>query len=400
MYPRKLFITFFFLLPGFVLLEANVLITISGFVRDSNGRGIELAYVKDSLTKQTVTTDEDGYYSITLPARDTVVLYYHCLSYQPAIRFIPVGLSNMMVNVTLSISSRTLNEVVVQGQQRQTDSFDKLSLSNIRLQPDPSGGSIESMLATLPGVSSHQELSTQYSVRGGSYDENLVYVNGIEIYRPLLIRAGQQEGLSFINPEMVREVRFSAGGYDVRYGDKMSSVLDIDYKKPVRSEATISAGLLGGSLYLGQASRDGRFTQLHGLRYKTNNYLLGTLETKGEYRPSFLDYQTYLTWKPTPSDEWSLLGNYSSNRFQFVPETRQTEFGTYRQKYSLTVYFDGQEKDLFETFFGALTYKKTWQKQLETSLQVSFFRTDEEENYDITGQYWLSETPIQSNRED
>jgi hypothetical protein len=158
MCPRKLFITFFFLLPGFILLEANEWITISGFVRDSNGRGIELAYVKDSLTKQTVTTDEDGYYSMTLPARDTVLLFYHCLSYQPAIRLIPVELSNMMVNVTLSISSRTLNEVIIKGQQRQTDSFDKLSLSNIRLQPDPSGGSIESMLATLP-ASAHTKSS-------------------------------------------------------------------------------------------------------------------------------------------------------------------------------------------------------------------------------------------------
>ena len=302
-------------------VSAQEMITVSGFVMDTRNHALELVNISDLKATRTTSTDESGFYSIQLPKTDTIILRYACLSYQTATRIIPAEMKNMRVNVTLGPSSKVLNEVIVKGQRRQTNTLETLDASKIRLLPDASGGSIEALLVTFAGVSSNNELSSQYSVRGGNYDENLVYVNGIEVYRPLLIRAGQQEGLSFVNPEMVKEVRFSAGGFDARYGDKMSSVLDIQYKKPKQLEAVASMSLLGANLYLGQASKDGRFTQIHGLRYKTNAYLLGTLDTKGEYNPSFLDYQTYLTYKLKPSLELSFLGNFSQTATSLNPVT-------------------------------------------------------------------------------
>ncbi|MDD4921677.1 MAG: TonB-dependent receptor plug domain-containing protein [Bacteroidales bacterium] len=299
-----------------------------------------------------------------------------------------------IINDRLSSSVKTLNEVIITGKQRQTNTMDSLDISKIRLLSDASGGNLEALLVTFAGVNSNNELSSQYSVRGGNYDENLVYVNGTEVYRPLLIRAGQQEGLSFVNPEMVKNVKFSAGGFEARFGDKMSSVLDIQYKKPEKPEIIASISLLGANVYAGTTSKNGKFTQIHGLRYKTNAYLLGTLDTKGEYHPSFLDYQTQLTYRPSPSIEWSFLGNFSKNSYQFKPRDRETDFGTYMKRFHFKVYFDGQERDLFQTAFAALTLDKMLKNKLKLSLQTAFFQTAEEENYDITGQYWLRERPI------
>jgi len=279
----------------------------------------------------------------------------------------------------------------VMGQRRQTSTLDMLDPGKFRVMPSTTGG-IESLLITFAGVSSNNELSSQYNVRGGNFDENAVYVNGIEVYRPLLIRAGQQEGLSFINPDMVENVSFSAGGYDARYGDKMSSVLDIQYKKPTAFEASASLSLLGGSAYIGTASK--KFTQMHGLRYKTSAYLLGTLDTKAEYSPSFFDYQTYLTYQLKPKLELTFLGNFSQNSYQFIPQTRETSFGTYSSPRKLTIYFGGQEKDLFRTSFGALTLNYKPITGMKLSLLASSFYTNESETYDIQGEYVLSEVKL------
>lgn len=199
-------------------------------------------------------------------------------------------------------------------------------------------------MATQAGVSTHNELSSQYNVRGGSFDENSVYINGVEVYRPMLISSGQQEGLSVINSDMVESINFSAGGFDAKYGDKMSSVLDITYKKPKKFEASVSASLLGAGLYVGYAKKN--FSMTHGVRYKTNQYMLGSLETKGEYSPRFLDYQTYISW--SPNKRWSLdfIGNISQNQYDFLPTNRQTNFGTMQDVKSFRVYFDGKEEDL------------------------------------------------------
>lgn len=381
-------------------VQAIETVTVSGYVYDTYNRAIEWAKVEEVAGKGSATTDETGFYSLTVTTGDTLVLRYSCMTFQPTMRIIPIDRTTLRVNVSLGFSAKELKEVMVKGLQRRTSGMETMDASRIRLLPDAGGGSIEALLVTFAGVSSNNEMSTQYSVRGGNFDENLVYVNGTEIYRPLLIRSGQQEGLSFINPEMVREVNFSSGGFSAQYGDKMSSVLDISYKTPDSLEAVGSVSLLGANVYVGHALDKGRFTQLHGFRYKKNDYLLGALQTNGEYRPSFVDYQTFLNWKVTPTTTVSFLGNISGNTYRFVPETRQTEFGTYNDKYTFNVYFDGQEKDRFETLFGSLGIDQNIGKNLKINLQTSLFNTVEDENYDITGQYWLSSTPIQNNKAD
>ena len=233
-------------------------------------------------------------------------------------------------------------------------------------------------------------------MRGGSFDENFVYINNVEVYRPFLVRSGQQEGLSIINPDMVESVGFSTGGFEAKYGDKMSSALDIKYKRPKQTEGSISASMLGASGYFGLATK--KLTWTNGLRYKTNRYLLGSLETKGEYNPNYLDYQTYLSWKPNNKWQVDFIGNISENHYNFEPEDRETNFGTMENVKSFRVYFDGQEKDLFRTFFGSLGithYLKN--NKTSISLLASAFSTKEQEKYDIQGQYWLTQTETSEN---
>ena len=401
MHIRYLLFFLAFMVSGWLpAIARDNTIKLTGFVMDSNKRAIELVNVFEQNTQQGTASDQSGYYELELPWQDTLILYYSCLSYQAAVRIVPVEVNQLVLNVTMTTSSKTLDEAVVTGQQRRTGSLEKVDISDIRLLPDPTGGSIEALLVTFAGVSSNNELSSQYSVRGGNYDENLVYVNGMEVYRPLLIRSGQQEGLSFVNPQMTDEVKFSAGGFEAMYGDKMASVLDIRYKKPEEFEGSAALSLLGANVFLGQASKNGKFRQIHGMRYKTNAYLLGTLDTEAEYRPSFLDYQTYMTYSLAPKWELSFLGNFSQNNYHFVPETRKTKYGVFNNQYEFYVYFEGKEKDLFRTAFGALSLEHKAHRNLSLSLSTSLFRTDEEENYDITGEYYLSDTPIKNNQAD
>lgn len=232
-------------------------------------------------------------------------------------------------------------------------------MKNIRNTPSTTGNAVEELVQQQAGVSTHNELSSQYNVRGGSFDENSVYINGTEVYRPLLIRSGQQEGLSVINSDMVEKIGFSSGGFEAKYGDKMASALDIQYRKPTRLEGNIQASLLGGSIFVGYGNK--KFSMSHGVRYKTNRYLLGSLETKGEYKPNFLDYQTYITWSPNKRWDLEVIGNISENHYNFSPSDRETSFGTMEDVKSFKVYFDGQEKDIFRTLFGsaAITYHPT-----------------------------------------
>jgi len=374
-------------------MSAQSKVRVFGYVIDTNSRGIELANVYVQNTTIGATTNSNGYYELTLNVKDSVTLVYSMLGYQSIKHTIHPHKQVMQISVQLLSLSKQINEVSVMGQRRQTSTLDMLDPGKFRVMPSTTGG-IESLLITFAGVSSNNELSSQYNVRGGNFDENAVYVNGIEVYRPLLIRAGQQEGLSFINPDMVENVSFSAGGYDARYGDKMSSVLDIQYKKPKEFEASASLSLLGASAYVGTANK--KFTQMHGLRYKTSAYLLGTLDTKAEYNPSFFDYQTYLTYQLKPKLELTFLGNFSQNSYQFIPQTRETTFGTYSSPRKLTIYFGGQEKDLFRTSFGALTLNYKPITGMKLSLLASSFYTNESETYDIQGEYVLSEVKLDS----
>lgn len=371
-----------------VSLSAQTKVRVYGYVIDEKNRGVELANVHFENTTVGISTNQNGYYELISEIKDSATLVYSMLGYKTIKHTIYPHQKILQISVVLSALSKEIGEVSVVGQRRQTSTLDALDATKYRLMPNAAGG-IESLLITFSGVSSSNELSSQYNVRGGNFDENIVYVNGIEVYRPLLVRAGQQEGLSFINPDMVQNVSFSAGGFDAKYGDKMSSVLDIQYKKPTQFEASASAGLLGASAYVGTASK--RFTQMHGFRYKTSAYLLGTLDTKAEYKPAFFDYQTYLTYQLKPKWELTFLGNFSQNSYQFIPQTRETSFGTYTTARSLTVFFEGQEVDLFRTSFGALTLNYKPIKGMKLSLLTSSFYTNENETYDILGEYILSE---------
>lgn len=376
----------------FILVSVSALgqgrIKITGNVRDGDGNPLELVLVQVKNTLNGAMTDDKGAYSLTIAPGDSVTLIFSCLGYNKAERIIPKADRDMRVNVQMNYTALQLGEVAVTAMRKQTTTLETIDVDKIRLLPDPAGGSIESLVVTFAGVTSNNELSSQYSVRGGSYDENIVYVNGLEVFRPLLIRSGQQEGLSFTNPDLTESVNFSAGGFEARYGDKMSSVLDIAYKKPEKLEGSVTASLLGANAYVGSAS--GKFSQITGLRYKTGRSLLSSMDTDAEYDPEFIDLQTYMTYAFAPKWEMNFLGNISVNNYKFTPHSRETAFGTTQQIRNILVVFDGgHERDRFETFFGALTLKHQLSEHTELGLQASAFTSKEEEGYDIGGNYLL-----------
>ncbi len=398
----KKIITLIILLVAALSLQAQSF-QLSGKVTDQDGNAIELCTI--ACLEQGVVTMADlkGEYKMTLHSADSVVIRYSMVGYQTKTRVLRNPRSNQKLQVTLQ-PMQSLQEVVVTEKRRQTTGTEQLDAKDLRQTPSTSGNAVEELVQQQAGVSTHNELSSQYNVRGGSFDENSVYINNVEVYRPLLIRSGQQEGLSIINSDMVEKIGFSSGGFEAKYGDKMSSVLDIQYRRPTRLEANVQASLLGGSVFLGYASKQkvtvgdqklSKFTMSHGLRYKTNRYLLGSLETKGEYRPNFLDYQTYITWQP--NERWSvdLIGNISENHYNFKPEDRETSFGTMQNVKTFKVYFDGQEKDIFRTLFGSMRIQRIFSPNTRVGLLFSAFHTKEQETFDIQGQYWLNETETQ-----
>ena len=366
--------------------------TLTGKVSDEDGNAIELATVSCLEQGAVTMANLKGEFSLKLQSRDSVVVKFSMVGYQTRSRVLRKPKGNQRLLITLH-PMKALDEVVVTERRRQTTGTEELDVKNIRQTPSTTGNAVEEMIQQQAGVSSHNELSSQYNVRGGSFDENSVYINNVEVYRPLLIRSGQQEGLSVINSDMVERVAFSSGGFEAKYGDKMSSALDIQYRKPTRWEGTLQASLLGASAFLGYG--DKKFTMSHGLRYKTNRYLLGSLETKGEYRPNFLDYQTYITYQP--NERWSLdfIGNISENHYNFKPSDRETSFGTMQNVKSFKVYFDGQEKDIFRTFFGTFRLSRIFSPRTRVTLLGSAFHTKEQETYDIQGQYWLDDAKTQ-----
>ncbi len=386
---RYKILLFLLTLSATVQLFAQERVKLTGRVHDADNQPIELATVRVSGTTMGTMTDLKGEYQLSLPVSDSIVIVYSCIGYREEQR----QLLNLKKDVSLSVrlykQDRILEDVVVTANRIQDGTLQKIDAKELRLMPDASGGSIEAMLTTFAGVNSSNELSSQYSVRGGNFDENIVYINGIEVYRPLTVRSGQQEGLSIINPNMVGGIGFSSGGYSAEYGDKMSSVLDIMYKHPEAFEGSVSASFLGASASVGHSTK--KFSQLHGIRYKTNSTLLSSLDTKGEYDPSFFDYQTYLTYKFHPKWEASLLGNISINNYNFIPHERNTSFGTTTNAKQFKVYFDGKEKDLFETYFGAFSLNFFPDKYTQWALMTSAFVTNELVTYDISGQYWLDE---------
>ncbi len=358
---------------------------VFGNVRDAEGNPIELATVHVKGTMIGTMTNPTGYYTFTFYEGDSLTLVFSCLGFSRVERIIHQLTQDMRLNVQMAYMAFDFGEVTVNASRSQIDMMTALDPGRVRQAPDPAGGSVESIVVTYAGVSSTNELSSQYSVRGGSYDENIIYVNGLEVFRPLLIRSGQQEGLSFINPEMTEKVQFSAGGFEVRYGDKMSSALDITYKKPKTSEGSVSAGFLGGSAYTGSAI--GKLTQVTGIRYKTNRSLLGTLDTDAEYNPNYTDLQTYITCQFSPKVEADFLGNISLNNYHFKPHSRETHYGTTQLPRTFKVYFSGKERDRFQTLFGAFSLRYAHTDDIYFGVQASAFSSREEESYDITGVY-------------
>lgn len=390
----KLIIYILLLITAMPALAQRV--TIKGRVTDDKQNPIEIANVHIVGQAAGTITDLKGNYCLNCESSDSLVISYSMVGYQTRKKTLRNPSGTVIVNITLPAMEYTLEGVEVVDKQRQLTGTKNIEMpDNMRLLPDASGNGVEAIISTQAGVSSHNELSSQYNVRGGNFDENSVYVNGIEIYRPLLIRAGQQEGLSFLNPDMVGSVAFSTGGYEAKYGDKMSSVLDITYRKPTEFESTVSASLLGGSVYVGVGNKKYSFS--NSVRYKTSRYLLGTLDTKGEYDPEFIDYQTYLDWRPTPKFSVSFIGNISRNKYNFTPSDRNTTFGTMEQAKEFKVYFDGWESDLFRTLFGSLSMSFTPNEYNKLSLQTSAFNTKEEETYDIAGEYWIDDVNAEEN---
>ena len=362
--------------------------TLKGKVVDEDEQALELVTVSCLAQGEVTMTNLKGEFSINLKSADSVEVRFSMVGYATRKRVFRRPKGQIRVQIVMHPMA-ALDEITVTERRRQTSQTEQLDTKNLQ-SPSASGNAVEELIQQQAGVSSHNELSSQYNVRGGSFDENAVYINQVEVYRPLLISSGQQEGLSIINPNMVEKIGFSAGGFEAKYGDSMSSVLDITYRKVKGFEAAVTGSLLGASGFLGYGNK--HFSMMHGLRYKTNRYLLGSLETTGEYQPNFLDYQTYIIYQPNSRWTIDFMGNISENHYNFTPEDRETSFGTLADVKSFKVYFDGQEKDIFRTFFGAAGITRHFGPNTNLKFLTSAFHTKESERYDIMGQYWLDES--------
>lgn len=390
----KLFILQIICLCAFVSAQAQTF-TLSGRVIDENNDPVEFASVSCPKQGKMTMTSLKGDYSLQLQSADSVEIRFSMVGYKTKVRTLRRPRGKQTMQVVLHSSDNALSEVTITGKRIETGQTQELSKEHLKSMPSTTGNAVEEMIQSQAGVSTHSELSSQYNVRGGSFDENSVYINNVEIFRPFLVRSGQQEGISVINPDMVEKIGFSTGGYEARYGDKMSSALNIEYRRPKRFEASATASMLGASAFVGMSNK--KFSWSNGLRYKTTKYLLGSMDTKGEYQPTFIDYQTYLTYSPNKRWNIKFLGNISDNHYNFTPEDRETNFGTMENVKAFKVYFDGQEKDVFRTFFGSLGITRKFNENTSLSLIASAFNTREQEKYDIQGQYWLTQTETSEN---
>jgi hypothetical protein len=377
------------LLPSLLIAQQKA--SVYGTLKTKNGEPIEGASIAIYGKPGGTTSDNKGNFSLSFSANTDVTLVISFVGFNTIKEIInlPQGTKKELV-FEMEKSNYILPELTIEEEKNRGTNMQTINPKLVNKIASPSG-SFEAILKTLPGVSSNNELSSQYSVRGGNFDENLIYVNDVEIYRPFLVRSGQQEGLSFINPGMVESVNFSAGGFDAKYGDKLSSVLDVKYKEPLETAASATLTLQGASFHFEGSPGNHRFTHITGVRYRSNQYVLKSLDTDGDYKPSFFDFQTYLTYDISEKWEISFLGNSARNHYNFIPKSRQTEFGTINQALRLSIYFEGQEYDKFETYFGALT--NTWKPsdKLTLKLITSAFVSFEDETFDIDGYYLIDE---------
>ena len=361
---------------------------LSGVVQSANGEIIGNARIYSRESGNVAFSSPQGVFSMKLPQVFPVEIEISAVEWQTKIIVINKMPEERLL-IQLEPISKTLETVEITGSRATSPHVQRIDPNFTRQLPSASGHNIEGLVRSQMGVTSNSELSSQYSVRGGSFDENLVYVNGQEVYRPFLVHSGQQEGLSFVNPDMVENVEFSAGGFSAGYGDKMSSVLDIRYKQPKETAGSASAGLMGANAHLEGSALNEKLTWIAGARYKTSKYLLGTLDEKGEYQPDFTDIQTYLTYTPAPRLSFELLAYYSVNKYLFIPKERETTFGTSSETKQLTIYSDGKENNKFQTAYGAFSTNFKASANNNYKLTLTGFRTFEEESHDIISQYRL-----------
>lgn len=373
---------------------------VDGIIRDDSGKVLEQALVVDSASQYNVHSNNKGYYMLSVPANKPVTVIYYMAGYGWQFRHVTLNKGQIMnLNIRLHKKENKLAEATVKGNKQTRNAGDVLiRMDKVNFLPDVGGG-VEGLLKLMVG--SHNELSSQYSVRGGNFDENLVYVNDFEIYRPFLVRQGQQEGLSFVNSDLVSNLTFSVGGFQARYGDKMSSVLDVSYKRPTHFAGSVMASLLGANIHLEGISKNKKFTYLFGARQKSNQYVLQSQPTKGIYNPSFSDVQALLTYTVNKNWELEAIGNYARNRFTFFPETQVSSFGVLNQAYQLDVFYNGGEYDQFDSRFGGIsaTYHKD-SSRLRLKWLASAFQTHEYETYDIGGEYLFGELQTDQSKAD
>ena len=381
----KLVALFFFLFVSQLLLGQSV--RIFGFVSNQNHEVVEGVSIEHK--RNGTITDAKGYYSITIPSGKKSSLVFTHLSYENQVINFPSSLNNEhRFDITLKKEITQISEVELIDEVLRNQNVTTLDKKNINVITGPTGG-VEGLISTLAGVSTKNEMSSQYSVRGGNFDENLVYVNGFEIYRPFLVRGGEQEGLSFVNSDMVENITFSSGGFDAKYGDKLSSVLDIQYKDPKEWRSHLTLSFLGVNATVEGVSKSKRWSHITSYRQKTNQFLLNSLDTESNYLPRFRDFQSLNIFHFNSSIKLSLLAHYSSNTYQSNPQTRQSDFGTVDKPLRLNIYFDGQEKDAYESGMGAARFDYQIHDSLKMSLSASIFQTLEEEYYDVEAQYFL-----------
>ncbi|BAX81854.1 TonB-dependent receptor [Labilibaculum antarcticum] len=386
----RFILLFIFLLP--LQLKAQQNSILKGKITDIRQNPISGANIQIESFSHYATSDTNGNYTIKVPSDQTFILKISHISYQNIVANFKLRSGEIKVyNPILKIKQEQLQEVIVESNQSIKDKNITINTEQLEQLPVSGNGAVEQIIKTLPGVSSNNELSSQYSVRGGNFDENLVYINEIEIYRPNLVRSGQQEGLSIINPDLVSSIQFSSGGFDAKYGDKLSSVLDVKYKNPDKFEASAEASLLGSSFHFANSSKNNKLSYMAGFRYKTNEYLLNSLDTKGEYKPNYTDVQAMINYRFSSSFSMHLWGSFSENNYNFKPETRNTSFGTINNALQLKIYFDGKEKDKYETNIQAFTLKFHPNSKALYRLIASRYETTEKETFDIMGQYYLSD---------
>ena len=381
---------------GFVLNIDAQSFLLHGRVLDADNKPIEFASVSVLSQGKFTLTSSKGEFSISLFSTDSINVKFSMIGYKTKTKTLIKPKGKQTLLVIMYPSDNTLETVQVTGQKIQSGLLQNLKKTDLQnLNSGANSNTVEKLVQLQSGVSTHSEFSSQYNVRGGSFDENSIYINGNEIYRPFLIKSGQQEGLSVISPYMVENIDFSNGGFTAKYGDKMSSVLDITYKKPEKFESVVSASLMSADAYIGFGNK--KFSWTNSFRYNNNRFLLNSLETSGEYRPNFTDYQTYFSYRPNSKWSFDIIGNYNSNHYNFYPKTRETTFGTMDNVKSFNVYFDGQENDIFKTTSATFGITRQFSPISSISLIASSFTSNEKEQYDIQSQYWLTQTESQEN---